>query len=130
MDYSLPFFSAHGILQGRILEWIAITGGFFRGIFLTQGSNLGSPALQTDSLLSETPLLTVGPYYSTRFLSRIFSCLEMSSEISKSSLSLKTVFGRRSICSSHSVATLLHLSPIISRRLTIFLETVWFSFSY
>ena len=41
-------------------------------------------------------------------------------------LALK-LFGRKSICSSHSVATLSHLSPIISN---IFLETVWFSFSY
>ena len=24
MDYSLPGFSAHGILQARILEWVAI----------------------------------------------------------------------------------------------------------
>ena len=24
MDYNLPDFSVHGILQGRILEWIAI----------------------------------------------------------------------------------------------------------
>ena len=59
MDCSLPFFSAHGILQARILEWVAIIGSFSRGIFLTQGWNLGSPALWTDSLLSEIPLLTV-----------------------------------------------------------------------
>ena len=32
--------SVHGILQARILEWVAIF--FFpQGIFLTQGSNLG-----------------------------------------------------------------------------------------
>ena len=68
MDCSLPFFCAHGILQARILEGVAIIGRFSRGIFLTQGLNLGSPALQTDSLLSEIPLLTVGPYYSTHFL--------------------------------------------------------------
>ena len=36
---SLPGSSVHGILQARILEWIAIP--FSRGIFLTQGSNLG-----------------------------------------------------------------------------------------
>ena len=39
MDCSLPGSSVHGILQARILEWIAIP--FSRGIFLTQGSNLG-----------------------------------------------------------------------------------------
>ena len=38
MDYSLPGSSVHGILQARILEWVAIS--FSRGIFPTQGSNL------------------------------------------------------------------------------------------
>ena len=37
MDCSLPGSSVHGILQGRILEWVAIP--FSRRIFLTQGSN-------------------------------------------------------------------------------------------
>ena len=35
---SLPGSSVHGVLQARILEWIAIS--FSRGIFLTQGLNL------------------------------------------------------------------------------------------
>ena len=34
-----PGFSVHGILQARILEWVAI----LQGIFQTQGSNLGVP---------------------------------------------------------------------------------------
>ena len=34
MDYTV-----HAILQARILEWVAIP--FFKGIFLTQGSNPG-----------------------------------------------------------------------------------------
>ena len=33
--------SVHGILQARILEWVAIS--LLQGIFLTQGSNLGLP---------------------------------------------------------------------------------------
>ena len=37
MDYSLPGSSVHGILQARILEWVAIP--FSRG-FSNQGSNL------------------------------------------------------------------------------------------
>ena len=37
MDCSLPDSSVHGILQARILEWVAIP--FSRGIFPTQGSN-------------------------------------------------------------------------------------------
>ena len=39
MDYSPPGSSAHRILQGRILQWVAIF--FFRGFFLTQGLNTG-----------------------------------------------------------------------------------------
>ena len=41
MDRSLPDSSVHGILQARVLEWVAIS--FSRGISLTQGSNLGLP---------------------------------------------------------------------------------------
>ena len=39
MDCNLPGSFVHGILQARTLEWVAIP--FFRGIFLTQGSNSG-----------------------------------------------------------------------------------------
>ena len=37
MDCNLPGSSVHGILQARILEWVA------QGIFPTQGLNLGLP---------------------------------------------------------------------------------------
>ena len=37
LDHSPPDSSVHGILQARILEWIAIS--FSRGIFPSQGSN-------------------------------------------------------------------------------------------
>ena len=37
MDCSPPGSSAHGILQARILEWVAMPSS--RGIFLTQGLN-------------------------------------------------------------------------------------------
>ena len=47
MDCSLPGSSVHGILQARILEWVAIS--FSRGIFLTQGSNLHLLHWQADS---------------------------------------------------------------------------------
>ena len=52
MDYGPPGSSAHGILQARILEWVAIS--------LSRGSSqprdwTTSPALQADSLPSETP---------------------------------------------------------------------------
>ena len=39
MDYSLPGFSVHGVLQATILEWVAFP--FSREIFPTQGSNPG-----------------------------------------------------------------------------------------
>ena len=39
LDCSPPGSSVHGILQARILEWVAMLSS--RGIFLTQGSNLG-----------------------------------------------------------------------------------------
>ena len=39
MNYSRPGSSVLGILQARILEWVAIS--FSRGIFPTQGSNPG-----------------------------------------------------------------------------------------
>ena len=69
MYCSPPGSSVHGILQARILEWVAISSS--RGIFLTQGSNLlllnvfcigrwvlykchlGSPAYLKNSLLDD-----------------------------------------------------------------------------
>ena len=39
MDFSLPGSSLHGILQARVLEWVAIF--LLQGIFPTQGSNPG-----------------------------------------------------------------------------------------
>ena len=47
MDCSPPGFSVHGILQARILEWVAIS--FSRGSSYL-GMEPGSPALQADSL--------------------------------------------------------------------------------
>ena len=50
MDYSAPGSSICGILQARILEWVAIS--FSRG-FPDPGIKPGSPALKADSLPSE-----------------------------------------------------------------------------
>ena len=52
MDCSLPGPSVHGILQVRILEWIAIS--FSRGL-PDPGIKVGSPALKADSLPTEPP---------------------------------------------------------------------------
>ena len=50
MDCSLPGSFVHGILQARILEWVAIP--FFRRSSQPRDWS-GSPALQADSLSSE-----------------------------------------------------------------------------
>ena len=50
MDCSLPVSSVHGILQARILEWVAIP---FPGDLPYLGIEPRSPALEADSLLSE-----------------------------------------------------------------------------
>ena len=52
MDCSPPGSSVHGILQARILEWVAIS--FSRGSSQS-GIDLGSPALQADALPSGPP---------------------------------------------------------------------------
>ena len=64
LDWSPPGSSVHGILQERILEWVAIS--FSRG-FLTQGSNprLLSPALQADSLPAEPSNSCIRIFYQT-----------------------------------------------------------------
>ena len=52
MDCSLPGSSGHGILQARVLEWIAVS--FSRGL-PDPGMEPRSPALQADALPSEPP---------------------------------------------------------------------------
>ena len=52
LDCSLPGSSVHGILQARILEWVAIP--FSRGSSQPRIESW-SPVLQEDSLLSEPP---------------------------------------------------------------------------
>ena len=52
MDCSPPGSSVHGILQARILEWIAIP---LSRVFQTHGSNASLPPLQAYSLPYEPP---------------------------------------------------------------------------
>ena len=54
MDCSLPGFSVHGILQARVLEWVAIS--FSRGSSQPRDQTQIS-ALQADALTSEPPHL-------------------------------------------------------------------------
>ena len=71
MDCSLPGSSVHGILQARILEWVAIP---FSGDLPNLGIEPRSPALQADSFLSEPPGKPPpqlrGPHQSAEGLSR------------------------------------------------------------
>ena len=52
MDYSPPGFCTHGILQARILEWVACPPP---GDLPNPGIKPRSPALQANSLSSEPP---------------------------------------------------------------------------
>ena len=52
IDCSLPGFSIHGIVQARVLEWVAIS--FSRGSSWHRNQTR-SPALQADALPSEPP---------------------------------------------------------------------------
>ena len=51
-DCSPPDFSVHGIIQARILQWVAFPSP---GDLSDPGIEPRSPALQADSLLSEPP---------------------------------------------------------------------------
>ena len=61
MDWSPTASSVHGILQAKILKWVAIT--FSRGSS-DPGIEPGSPALQADSLASKPPRASIMVYYS------------------------------------------------------------------
>ena len=52
VDQSPPDSSVHGILQARVLEWVAIS---FSRDLSNPGIKPRAPALQTDSLPSEPP---------------------------------------------------------------------------
>ena len=52
MDCSPPGSSVHGILQARVLEWVAMPSS---KDLPDPGIEPGSPALRADSLLSEPP---------------------------------------------------------------------------
>ena len=55
MYYSLPGSPVHGILQARILEWVASGNALLQEIFLTQGSNLSLPHCRHILLPYELP---------------------------------------------------------------------------
>ena len=65
MDCNPPGSSVHGILQARILEWVAIS--FFRDL-PNPGIEPRSPTLQADALTSEPPGKLSGGFF-------LFVCL-------------------------------------------------------
>ena len=56
LDCRLPGFSVHGILQARILEWIAVP--FSRGSSQLR-DQIMFPTLQADSLPSKLPIVAI-----------------------------------------------------------------------
>ena len=58
MDCKPTRSSVHGILQARILEWVAVP--FPRGSSPNPGMEPGSPALQANSLPTEPPVCVSG----------------------------------------------------------------------
>ena len=66
MDCSPPGSSVHGILQARILEWVAHF--LLQGTFLTQGSNPSLLHWQADSLPLSHPRWPLGPLKGPRYL--------------------------------------------------------------
>ena len=68
MDCSPPGSSVHGILQVRVLEWVASS---FSGDFPNPGIIHRSPALQADSLPSEPPRNPLFPFEPKCYASQI-----------------------------------------------------------
>ena len=62
VDCSLPDSSIHGILQVRILEWVAFPSP---GDLPDPGIELGSPTLQADALTSEPPSFQMSQFFTS-----------------------------------------------------------------
>ena len=103
MDCSLPGSSVHGLLQVRILEWVAISSP--KGIFLIQGLNLCLPLLlhcQGNSLL-----LTWEDHAPTSSSQNPEHCQD-SQESHSSSVFPSTLSFRRDLFSSKFLVSFVH----------------------
>ena len=66
VDYRPPGSNVHGILQARILEWVAVLFSGGGGGLPDPGIKPTFPALQADSLPSETPRKSPNMYHTWR----------------------------------------------------------------
>ena len=71
MDCSPPGSSVHGILQARILEWVATSS---QGDLPNPGIKPRSPALQADSLPTEPPGKPGSPLSSSHYSNSSLAC--------------------------------------------------------
>ena len=96
MDYSPPGFSVHGILQARILEWIAIP---FSRVTSQPRVKPWSPALQASSLpfeLQGSPCLNLTLYrYMYKLKLQYFGHLMRTTDSFEKTLMLGKIEGRR-----------------------------------
>ena len=127
MDCGLPGSSVHGILQARILEWVAIP--FSRGSSQPSGIKSRSPALQADSLLSGPPRnITICKFW----LQEIMRNLETEAKFTLSlCLSLPHPFPpslSHSLFLSLSPSLSLSLSPVTTAKSVHFSQKVRWGF--
>ena len=109
-DCSPPGSSVDGILQARILEWVAIP--FSGGVFLDQGTEPKSPALQADSLPLKLLLLLL----LSRF-SRVWLCATPQTEAHQAPRSLG--FSRHEHWSGLPFPSPMHESEVAQSCLTL-----------
>ena len=89
MECILPGSSVHGIFQVKVLEWVAIA---FPGDLPNPGTELGSPALQADTLPSEPPGKDPGPPGKFHTILRPYSSVPIIHHFSETSKLLVEIF--------------------------------------
>ena len=108
MGCSLPGSSVHGVLQRRILEWVAI---LYPGDLCDPGIETGSPALQADSLPSEPLGKYTYSFSSVQSLSHV--PLFATPWTAASLMSTESVMPSHHLILCHPLFLLLSIFPII-----------------
>ena len=78
VDCNLQGSTVHGILQARVLEWVAIV--FSRGL-PNPGIEPGSPALEADALTSEPPGKQMPGWIKHKLESRLLGEISVTSDM-------------------------------------------------